>query len=265
MKKLLIFSTISLLSLSACQSAIAPTTHAPVGAASFSPQNNPAHQAWQRALIVYREMKDFTADMDIWSAARSFSVEERDQSTMAFRKPYSERIDILQSADEMRRGMQLVYLGGDKVEILLAKNIPFLGRRFTLGISDNRLKTSRGWRIDQIDVPAIAKRISQVGQLIEDAGEGSVGGRPVRFVKFFDTFRGIDPVVTHEVIGFDEQTGFLLSDEVYEGETRVFALALTNFKMDVGLPDSIFKLPPKSPEISKTARSRDARNLIVHH
>jgi outer membrane lipoprotein-sorting protein len=198
-----------------------------------------------RGTAAYAALQDCTADITTWAVETPGDTEAvYGEAKMTFKKARKERIEITKSDDDPKKvGSIIVYTGGDSAKILLKKAIPLLGRLFTLKLSDKRLVTSRGVRLDQMDLQAMLERLNAKRAVIDPAvREETINGRNVLVVTAKGTFKGIDDEVTHEEVAFDAETGMPALDTAFVGKAPVLRLGVNNVKANIGVSDDQFVL-----------------------
>lgn len=188
-------------------------------------------------------LQDYTAQLDTL-AAQDENDDNPEQSTSnySFKKARWLRVDIVQSNVQNQAGSTVVWKGAPQARVKVAKPIPLLGSVFTLAITDSRLTSPRGLRLDQSDMVATVQRLQQPGVQATVTGTDTVDGRPVTVVTATGGWAGIDDGITQEQLSFDQQTGLLVRDISYIGQKVVTNLTLTHLQVNVGLADSIFDL-----------------------
>jgi len=211
---------------------------------SFSTVRGDAKDLLAKANEAYGEVKDFTGIVTILDS-KNGNPEDNDigESRFFFKKNRNERVEITKSSDSKKVGSILIYLGGDKVQILLAKAIPLLGKKFTLSVNDKKIATSRGVAFDQLDLTAMLGRLNKPGVKTAFLGEGSVNGRKTFAVEGIGTFKDIDSGVTREVVQIDAETMLPIQDEAFVGAKTVLKISISDLKLNVGLKDDTFVLP----------------------
>lgn len=189
----------------------------------------------------YAKLKDFTGMVSIADAKDgNQSNAVVGDSKFFFKKDRNERVEITKSNDAQKQGTLISYRGGDKVQVLLAKAIPFLGKKFTLPVNDKRLATSRGLAFDQLDLTAMLNRFNKAGVTIDllpssDPNFTKVSGK--------GTFKGLDSEVTEEILTIDNTTMLPKEDVVMVKNKTVLKISVSDLKLNVGLTDDIFNLP----------------------
>ncbi|MBC7542981.1 MAG: hypothetical protein H7338_09650 [Candidatus Sericytochromatia bacterium] len=203
-----------------------------------------------KANEVFADLKDCTADVTTWTAKVPGDKDTvtYGEARMSFKKAHKDRLEVTKADDDPKKvGTVIAYTGGDSAQILLKKGIPLLGRLFTLKITDKKLLTTRGVRIDQMDLPAMIGRLNAKRATFDPTvREDAINGRKVLIVTAKGTFKGIDDDVTHEEIAFDAETGVPALDSAFVGQHPVLRLGVANLKPNVGLNDDLFVLTKDS-------------------
>jgi outer membrane lipoprotein-sorting protein len=212
---------------------------------SFSTVRDDAQEIIKKSNAAYSELKDFTAQVTILdSKTGEPNSADVGETKFFFKKLRKERVEITKSADAQKVGSVIVYLGGDKLQILLAKAIPFLGKKFTLAVNDKRVSTSRGVPFDQLDMIAMLNRLGRQGVNTVFQGEGTVNGRKTLLIEATGTFKDIDPGVVREVVQIDAETMLPIQEEVFINQNKtVLKINVNDLKLNVGLKDEVFTLP----------------------
>lgn len=198
-----------------------------------------------RANEVYGALKDCTADITTWAAETPGDSDPvYGEAKFTFKKARKERIEITKASDDQKKvGSIIVYTGGDKAQILLKKAIPLLGRLFTLKLTDKRLATRRGVRLDQMDLQAMIDRLNAKRTTIQpEVREDAVNGRKVLVLTLTGSFKGIDDEVTSEEVAFDAETLTPVLDTAFIGKQPILRLGVNNLKPNVGVSDDQFVL-----------------------
>jgi outer membrane lipoprotein-sorting protein len=198
-----------------------------------------------KANEVYGSLKDCTAEITTWAVETPGDKDPvYGEAKFTFKKARKERIEITKANDDAKKvGSIIVYTGGDKAQILLKKAIPILGRLFTLKLTDKRLATSRGVRLDQMDLQAMIDRLNAKRTTIKpDVREETLNGRKVLVLTLTGSFKGVDDEVTSEEVAFDAETGVPALDTAFVGKEPVLRLGVNNLKPNVGVADNQFVL-----------------------
>ena len=191
----------------------------------------------------YSQVKDFTG---IVTMADSKNGNPSDavvgDSKISFKKERNERLEITKSSDTSKVGTIVAYKGGDKVQVLLAKPIPILGKKFNLSINDKRIATSRGYAFDQLDITAMLNRFNKAGVQLDIVSRSNLNGLNMVKISGKGTFKGIDSEVTEEVLTLDTATMLPVQDDVMVKDKTVLKISLSDLKLNVGLKDDLFNL-----------------------
>ena len=191
----------------------------------------------------YAAVKDFTGVVTI-SDSKTGNPNDATvgDSSFAFKKDRNERVQITKSTDASKVGTVVAYRGGDKVQVLLAKPIPILGKKFTLSVNDKRIGTSRGISFDQLDITAMLNRFNKAGVKLDLVSKSNKNGRSLITISGKGTFKGLDNEVTEEILTLDSTTMFPVEDSVMVKDKTVLKISLTELKTNVGLKDDLFVL-----------------------
>ncbi len=143
--------------------------------------------------------------------------------------------------------------GTTKLEVISHQNSLFVGAKLSyqagspnvtaraagaLGIvkvnapmTDKRILTRRGYRLDQIDVFAIANRLLNGKSEPKVLGKTQVNGRNIAILEFTNA-NDFDKEVTRELLGIDMEDYFVRIHEMYAGSELVFSLKLENLQIN---------------------------------
>lgn len=143
--------------------------------------------------------------------------------------------------------------GTTKLEVISHQNSLFVGAKLSyqagspnvtaraagaLGIvkvnapmTDKRILTRRGYRLDQIDVFAIANRLLNGKVEPKVLGKTQVNGRNIAILEFTNA-NDFDKEVTRELLGIDMEDYFVRIHEMYAGSELVFSLKLENLQLN---------------------------------
>lgn len=167
--------------------------------------------------------------------------ETRIKLKVAFQKPGQVRLDIVQHNNSMYNGTKLTYMaGGDKVTGRPGGALSFM--KLTVPLSDERILSRRGYRLDQIDTNAITTRLLGNPALNPKIlGKTTVGGREVAVLEFTNA-NTFDQRITRELLGIDMQDHFVRIHEMYEGQTLVYSLKLETVALDGAISAADFEV-----------------------
>lgn len=191
----------------------------------------------------YASVKDFTGIVTMTDSKTGNPGDAvTGDSKFFFKKERNERVEITKSDDPQKTGTVVAYKGGDKVQVLLAKPIPILGKKFTLSVNDKRVGTSRGLSFNQLDITAMLNRFNKDGVKLDLVEQFSKDGRNLVKISGKGTFKGIDNEVTEEVLVLDTTTMFPIETTAFVKDKVVLKISLKDLKMNVGLKDDLFVL-----------------------
>lgn len=143
--------------------------------------------------------------------------------------------------------------GTTKLEVISHQNSLFVGAKLSyqagnpdvtaraagaLGIvkvnapmTDKRILTRRGYRLDQIDVFAISNRLLNGNAEPKILGKTQINGRNIAILEFTKA-NDFDQEVTRELLGIDMEDFFVRIHEMYAGSELVFSLKLENVQLN---------------------------------
>lgn len=158
--------------------------------------------------------------------------ETRIKLKLAFQKGGLSRLDIVQHSNSMFSGAKLSYRPGtDQVTGRPGGAMSFM--KMTLPMSDSKIQTRRGYRLDQVDTNAIATRLLGNPSLNPKIlGKTTINGRQIAVLEFHNV-NDFDKTITRELLGIDMQDHFVRIHEMYAGSELVYSLKLTTVNLDV--------------------------------
>lgn len=113
--------------------------------------------------------------------------------------------------------------------------------KLTVPLSDERISSRRGYRLDQIDTLAIVNRLMKSGQQPKVLGKTNFNGREIAMIEFAGQ-NPFDNTITREVLGIDMQDNFVRTHEMYVGTDLVYSLKLEQVTVDGTIPASDFTI-----------------------
>jgi hypothetical protein len=157
--------------------------------------------------------------------------ETRIKLKLAFQKGSTCRLDIVQHTNSMFSGAKLMYTPGtDSVTGRPGGAMSFM--KMTLPMSDNKIQTRRGYRLDQVDTNAISTRLLGNPALNPKIlGKTTVNGRQIAVLEFTNV-NDFDQRITRELLGIDMEDHFVRIHEMYAGNDLVYSLKLTQVTLD---------------------------------
>ncbi len=217
------------------------------GNVNISSKEVSAKDIINQASMAYSKLNDFTATVAVSDAKDgNQSTANVGESKFFFKKERNERVETTKGNDPQKVGSILVYKGGSKVDILLAKPIFILGRRFTLDVGDKKIATSRGLAFNQLDLTSMLARFNKPGvvlSILPTSNLRTLEGRNVIKISGKGTFKDIDSGITEEILSLDSETMLPVQDESFVQSKSVLKINVSDLKINVGLKDDVFVLP----------------------
>lgn len=157
-----------------------------------------------------------------------------------FQQPGRSKMEILEHANSMYVGVKLMYDSGqDKVTGRPGGMLGFA--KLTVPMTDERILTRRGYRLDQVDTLAIVQRLINSNQTPKILGKTTVAGRSVAVLEYTPQ-NHFDPSITRELIGIDMQDHFVRIHEMYAGKDLVYSLKLLEVQINAPLSSKDFEI-----------------------
>lgn len=210
---------------------------------NISSKSNSPEDTLKQFVNAYSQVNDFVGTVTIMdSKTGNPNDANTGESKLSFKKDRNERVETTKSDDSQKVGSLLAYKGGDKVQVLLAKAIPILGKKFTLSVTDKKIATSRGLPFNQLDITAMINRFTKSGVQLSLLSSKNENGRNIVRLLGKGTFKGIDNEVTDEVLSLDSETMLPVQDEAMVNGKTVLKISVSDLKLNVGLSDDLFVL-----------------------
>lgn len=141
------------------------------------------------------------------------------------------KIEVLKHTNSLYVGVKMGYqAGADAISVRPGGALGFV--KIDTKMSDDRLSTPRGYRLDQIDAFAISQRLLGGSEAPKVLGKTQINGRSVAILEYTHS-NTYDQRITRELLGIDMEDHFIRIHEMYEGSTLVFSLKLSNVQLDV--------------------------------
>lgn len=149
---------------------------------------------------------------------------------VTFMKPGSSHLEIVDHSNSLYKGAKLAYKSGSQsVTGRPGGAMSFM--KMTLPMSDDKVTSRRGYRLDQVDTLAIVNRLIRPELNPKLLGKTTVNGRPVAVLEY-QTSGHFDPLITKELLGIDMETYFVRIHEMYAGEELVYSLKLPEVQLN---------------------------------
>lgn len=143
------------------------------------------------------------------------------------------KLEVIAHQNSLFVGAKLTYHeGSDQVSARAAGALGLV--KVSAPMSDKRILTRRGYRLDQIDVFAIANRLLNGKVEPTVLGKTQVNGRTIAILEFKNA-NDFDQSVTRELLGIDMENYFVHIHEMYAGSELVFSLKLENLQLNAPL------------------------------
>lgn len=143
------------------------------------------------------------------------------------------KLEVIAHQNSLFVGAKLTYHeGSDQVSARAAGALGLV--KVSAPMSDKRILTRRGYRLDQIDTFAIAKRLLNGSVEPKVLGKTQVNGRNIAILEFKNA-NDFDQSITRELLGIDMENYFIHIHEMYAGSELVFSLKLENLQLNAPL------------------------------
>lgn len=143
------------------------------------------------------------------------------------------KLEVTAHQNSLFVGAKLTYHeGSDQVSARAAGALGLV--KVSAPMSDKRILTRRGYRLDQIDVFAIANRLLNGSVEPKVLGKTQVNGRNIAILEFKNA-NDFDQSITRELLGIDMENYFVHIHEMYAGPELVFSLKLENLQLNAPL------------------------------
>lgn len=140
------------------------------------------------------------------------------------------KLEVISHQNSLFVGAKLSYQAGSPT--VTARAAGALGIvKVNAPMTDERILTRRGYRLDQIDVFAISNRLLNGNVEPKVLGKTQVNGREIAILEFTKA-NDFDQEVTRELLGIDMQDYFVRIHEMYAGSELVFSLKLENIELN---------------------------------
>lgn len=206
---------------------------------SPSPAGPNAYDIVNAAFQLFNSTSTYQATLDTFEVGPTKTL--RATVNAAFRKPNAFRLEVVSSNDSQSQGGIMVYTGGSTVQVKVGSGI-FAGTVLTLSLTDPRLLSPRGDRLDQSDVQSILRQFTEPGAQVAYAGASAINGRPAHILELrTSSMRSRSVSKAH--IGFDAEGKYLVLREEYDLANRLtLRVTIRNVQLNPQLAASLFTL-----------------------
>ena len=114
--------------------------------------------------------------------------------------------------------------------------------KMTLPMSDSKIKSRRGYRLDQIDTNGITTRLLGNPNLSPKIlGKTNINGHEIAVLEFTNV-NTFDQRITRELLGIDMKDHFVRIHEMYEGQNLVYSLKLSDVAINTTVTAADFEV-----------------------
>jgi hypothetical protein len=150
------------------------------------------------------------------------------------------KIEVLKHTNSLYVGVKMGYQAGkDAISVRPGGALGFV--KVDTKMNDERLSTPRGYRLDQIDAFAIAKRLLSGPQQPKVLGKTQINGRTIAILEYTNA-NSFDQRITRELLGIDMEDHFIRMHEMFEGDKLVFSLKLNNIQLNAPVSEAEIKI-----------------------
>ncbi len=211
---------------------------APRAAAAPQTATSIAQQLLQKARQTFSQLQNFSAVADIYEKNEKGTTSLK--LAIKYQNPGSNKLEILSHTNSLFKGAKIVYTNGsDQVTGRAGGVASFLKVSSTL--DDERIKSRRGYRLDQVDTRALVQRLVMSAQQPKVLGKTTIGGRPIAILEY-SSANTLDQKITRELLGIDMETNFIRMHEMYEGQELVYSLKIAELTVNGNLTAKDFEI-----------------------
>ena len=214
-------------------------TAAPTPPPVAVPTESIAEELLRKTRETFDGIENFVAQADVYERNEEKGA-VRGKLKVIFRKPGSAKMEFLEHSVGQYKGVKLTYSSGNpQVQIRAGGVLGFLS--LNLPMTDEKVKSRRGYRLDQVDTLAIVDRLAKAGTDVKVLGKTTVGGNEIAVLQYTPV-NHFDPKITKEMLGIDMKTYFVRIHEMYEGDQLVYSLKIPQVDFDQPLTEADFKV-----------------------
>lgn len=187
----------------------------------------------------FGQLQSFVVQGDAYE--KDSKGETRIKLKVKFQQPGQIHLEIVQHNNSMYNGTKLTYnVGQNQVTGRPGGALSFM--KLTVPLSDERILTRRGYRLDQVDPNAIMTRLLGNPALTPKVlGKTNINGHDIAVLEFTNA-NDFDKRITRELVGIDMQDYFVRIHEMYEGQTLVYSLKIGDAQYNVPLQAADFAI-----------------------
>lgn len=152
-----------------------------------------------------------------------------------FQAPGRNKMEFIEHSVSAYKGAKLSYsYGAGKVTGRPGGIASFMV--MTLPMSDDKVLSRRNYRLDQIDINATIKRLTQPNLGAKVLGKTQIEGREIAIIEYRNTPGHFDKTISRELLGIDMQTGYFRFHEMYQGNEMVYSVRVPQLSVNTALP-----------------------------
>lgn len=204
-----------------------------------TPQQDPARVLQLMQLVAQAHARNNNVACDLVAYFRRDNGTTTSMKTKyRFQKPKQTSMEVLEASDGGTVGTKLVWNGGSDVAV--KTKLMGFWLKTSLSITDDRIKDSRGYRINETSLDQLYATLLHAQAKHELLSEGMLKGRPVAVIRLDSPMklRG----VTHEVFGIYVDTFTPAFRELYGGNTLLMRLQIDNARLNAQMESNAFNL-----------------------
>lgn len=158
-----------------------------------------------------------------------------------YKAPSMGRLEFVKHTNSLYLGARLVYgHDGDKVQAQAGGMMSWM--KITSNFADKKLTSRRDYRLDQVDLAAMVKRLTKPGQGAKLKGKMNLHGNPVLVFEFNYNGNHFDPTITKELLGIDQNNHMIRMHEMFVGDELVYSVKVSQMIKNKPLGPEVFTL-----------------------
>ncbi|PIQ26311.1 hypothetical protein COW36_15025 [bacterium (Candidatus Blackallbacteria) CG17_big_fil_post_rev_8_21_14_2_50_48_46] len=205
------------------------TASAAIAPKATAPSVSPTQSLLEKTKARFEQIQNFRAMADVFET-KAGKGPVKAKIKVTFQKPGNSKLEIIDHSNSLYKGAKLTYKSGiDSITGRPGGAMSFM--KMTLPMSDDKVTSRRGYRLDQVDTLAIVSRLIRPELNPKLLGKTTVNGRPVAVLEYQAT-NHFDPTITKELLGIDMETYFVRIHEMYAGSELVYSLKLPDVQFN---------------------------------
>jgi len=213
-------------------------TSAALPAKVAAPQISVAQQLVTKAVARFNALESFKFMVDGFEMVSGKTPSRLSFNMFALKG--QAKIEVLKHTNSLYVGVKMGYqTGKEAISVRPGGALGFV--KVDTKMNDERLSTPRGYRLDQIDAFAIAKRLLNGPQQPKVLGKTQINGRTIAILEYTNA-NSFDQRITRELLGIDMEDHFIRMHEMFEGDKLVFSLKLNNIQLNAPVSEAEIKI-----------------------